>query len=109
MSEIHVLARGLRFPEGPVAMRDGSVVLVEIERQTVTRVAPDGTVSVVAHTGGGPNGLAVGPDGAFYVCNNGGFAWRTEMNMLRRVQLWEKHHTLAGGGPRSPKALAWHR
>ena len=64
-------------------MRDGSVVLVEIERQTITRVAPDGTVSVVAHTGGGPNGMAVGPDGAFYVCNNGGFAWRTEMNMLR--------------------------
>ena len=47
-------------------MRDGSVVLVEIARGTVTRVAGDGTVAVVAHTGGGPNGLAVGPDGAFY-------------------------------------------
>ena len=43
MSEIRVVATGLRFPEGPVAMRDGSVVLVEIERQTVTRVTPDGT------------------------------------------------------------------
>jgi len=83
MNDIRVVASGLRFPEGPVAMRDGSVVLVEIERQTVSRVAPDGTVTVMAHTGGGPNGLAVGPDGAFYVCNNGGFLWRTEMNMLR--------------------------
>ena len=64
-------------------MRDGSIVLVEIERQTVTRVRPDGSTEVIAHTGGGPNGLAVGPDGAFYVCNNGGFMWRTEMNMLR--------------------------
>lgn len=78
-----VLATGLRFPEGPVAMRDGSIVLVEIERQTVTRVRPDGRTEVVAHTGGGPNGLAVGPDGAFYVCNNGGFRWRLEMNLLR--------------------------
>ena len=59
-------------------MEDGSIVLVEIERQTVTRVAPDGRTEVIAHTGGGPNGLAVGPDGAFYVCNNGGFAWRLE-------------------------------
>ena len=83
MSGIRTVATGLRFPEGPVAMHDGSVVLVEIERQTVSRVAPDGTVTVVATTGGGPNGLAVGPDGAFYVCNNGGFLWRTEMNMLR--------------------------
>ena len=58
MSDIRVVASGLRFPEGPVAMRDGSVVLVEIERQTVSRVAPDGTVTVLAHTGGGPNGQA---------------------------------------------------
>ena len=35
---IRVIATGLRFPEGPVAMKDGSVLLVEIERQTVTRV-----------------------------------------------------------------------
>lgn len=83
MSEIRVIAKGLRFPEGPVAMPDGSIVLVEIERGTVTRVAPDGTTSVVAETGGGPNGLAIGPDGAFYVCNNGGFAWRTEQGYLR--------------------------
>src|SRR5580704_4341348 len=83
MSDMRVITTGLRFPEGPVALKDGSVALVEIERQTVSRVTPDGRIEVVAHTGGGPNGLAVGPDGAFYVCNNGGFAWRTEMNMLR--------------------------
>lgn len=83
MTEFRVLATGLRFPEGPVAMQDGSIVLVEIERQTITRIRPDGSAEVVAHTGGGPNGLAVGPDGAFYVCNNGGFQWRLEMNLLR--------------------------
>ena len=83
MSELRVLATGLRFPEGPVWMRDGSIVLVEIARGTVTRVAPDGTVSVVAAPGGGPNGLAAGPDGALYLCNNGGFTWVEEPGMLR--------------------------
>ena len=63
MGDIRVIATGLRFPEGPVAMKDGSIVLVEIERQTVTRVHRDGHTEIVAHTGGGPNGLAVGPDG----------------------------------------------
>jgi gluconolactonase len=83
MNEVRVVATGLSFPEGPVAMPDGSVALVEIERQTVSRVLSDGTVQVIARTGGGPNGLAVGPNGAFYVCNNGGFAWRLEMGLLR--------------------------
>src|SRR5690349_416925 len=69
------LASGLRFPEGPVAMPDGSVILVEIERQTLSRVTPDGKVHVVAKLGGGPNGAAMGPNGKIYVTNNGGFEW----------------------------------
>src|SRR4026209_1535534 len=68
----NVLARGLRFPEGPVAMPDGSIVLVEIERRTLSRVTPDGKVRVIAILGGGPNGAAIGPDGKIYVTNNGG-------------------------------------
>ena len=70
--EITELASGLRFPEGPVAMPDGSVLLVEIAAGRVVRVTPGGTVEVVAEPGGGPNGLAIGPDGAAYLCNNGG-------------------------------------
>ena len=72
---ITAMAHGLRFPEGPVAMPDGSVVLVEIERQTLSRVRPNGKVSVIADLSGGPNGAAIGPDGRCYVCNNGGFEW----------------------------------
>lgn len=56
---VRILAEGLKFPEGPVAMPDGSIVLVEIERETISRVDPDGTVSVLAQVGGGPNGLAL--------------------------------------------------
>jgi len=70
------VATGLRFPEGPVPLDDGSVLLVEIARGTLSRVAPDGTVSVVAECGGGPNGAALGPDGAVWITNNGGcFTW----------------------------------
>ncbi|WP_010164058.1 SMP-30/gluconolactonase/LRE family protein [Sphingomonas sp. PAMC 26617] len=69
------VAQGLRFPEGPVALPDGSVVLVEIAAGRISRVAPDGTVSTVAEPGGGPNGLALGPDGKLYCCNNGGFEY----------------------------------
>ncbi len=72
---LHVVAAGLQFPEGPVAMPDGSLLLVEIRRQTLTRIAPDGTVSMAAKVPGGPNGAALGPDGRVYICNNGGFRW----------------------------------
>jgi len=73
--ELELVTDGLEFPEGPVAMADGSVILVEIRRKTLTRVTPDGKATVIAELGGGPNGAAIGPDGAVYVTNNGGFNW----------------------------------
>src|SRR5262249_5599588 len=69
---IRQITAGLRFPEGPVAMPDGSVILVEIERRTLSRVTPDGKIHVIAALGGGPNGAAMGPGGKIYVTNNGG-------------------------------------
>lgn len=76
------LASGLRFPEGPIALSDGSVLVCEIEAGRLSRVSPDGTNEVVAETGGGPNGAAIGPDGAVYVCNNGGvFVWEERMGL----------------------------
>jgi gluconolactonase len=75
MSEVQILAEGLKFPEGPVVMPDGSIMVVELAGGVVTRVAQDGTKSVFANTGGGPNGLASGPDSALYLCNNGGNAY----------------------------------
>jgi len=75
MAEIREITSGLLFPEGPIAMPDGSILLVEIKRGTLSRVSPNGNISVVANTGGGPNGAALGPDGKVYICNNGGFEW----------------------------------
>lgn len=75
MTNCDLVTDGLRFPEGPVVMPDGSVVLVEIEAGRITRVHPDGAKQVLASPGGGPNGLAIGPDGKLYCCNNGGFGY----------------------------------
>jgi gluconolactonase len=74
--DIELVTDGLGFPEGPVAMADGSVILTDIKNAELVRVTPDGKKSVVAETGGGPNGAAIGPDGALWVANNGGsFVW----------------------------------
>ena len=78
-----VIASGLAFPEGPVAMADGSVLVVEIAAGRLTRVLPDGELQKVADIPGGPNGAAIGPDGHCYVCNNGGFSWRTDDGFTR--------------------------
>lgn len=82
MAEWTLLADGLGFPEGPLWCADGSVLVVEIERGTITRILPGGSKEVVIETGGGPNGLAMGPDGQLYLCQNGGCLWR-EWNGMR--------------------------
>ncbi|HEX8512374.1 MAG TPA: SMP-30/gluconolactonase/LRE family protein [Allosphingosinicella sp.] len=80
--EMELMAEGLEFPEGPVAMADGSVIVAEIKGRRITRVRPDGSKEVLAETGGGPNGLAVGPDGALWIADNGGaFSWHEEMGL----------------------------
>lgn len=82
--DFKIAAANLEFPEGPIAMRDGSVLLVEIGRATLTRISAQGDIDIVAHLGGGPNGAAIGPDGAVYICNNGGmtFARGTDGTMF---------------------------
>jgi gluconolactonase len=95
MTDPQVLAEGLQFPEGPIAMSDGSVLVVEMSRGTLSRVGTDGTVSVVADLGGGPNGAAIGPDGAVYLCNNGGYFTVSEIEGVGMIPTKAPDH--AGG------------
>src|SRR5258708_35920849 len=87
-------------------MPDGSVSLVEIARETRTRVMPDGKQHVVAKLGGGPNGAAMGPGGKIYVCNNGGFNWieRPDGRLFPGTQpAGYKSGSIPGGDPQSGK------
>jgi gluconolactonase len=79
MAELVEIASGLKFPEGPIAMPDGTVILVEMFGPRLTRVHPDGRKETIATIPGGPNGAAMGPNGEVYICNNG--ARFTEVDM----------------------------
>jgi gluconolactonase len=90
MADLSIITGELRFPEGPVALSDGSVVVGEIAAGRITRIAADGTKAMVAEPGGGPNGLAIGPDGKLYCANNGG------------AMTWIDHDGLLVPGPHDP-------
>jgi gluconolactonase len=86
-----LLAEGLEFPEGPIAMGGGIVVFTEIRGARLGRYA-DGHVETIARTGGGANGATLGPDAAFYVANNGGLSgspegvWFSDELIAGRIQ-----------------------
>ena len=72
---VREVARDLAFPEGPTPLADGAVLVSELAAGRITRVDPTGARDLVAAPGGGPNGLAVLPDGSLVVCQNGGSRW----------------------------------
>jgi gluconolactonase len=75
-TELRELASGLEFPEGPVALPDGDLAVCELRSGKVRRVpGGGGEPTDIADCGGSPNGAALGPDGALYVCNSGGWNW----------------------------------
>lgn len=89
---LETVATGLLLPEGPVAMKDGSLLFVEVGAGRLNRIDPAGRLACVADLGGGPNGAAIGPDGALYVCNNGGgFDCRLEEGRLRIALAPDRH------------------
>ncbi|MGI4795530.1 MAG: SMP-30/gluconolactonase/LRE family protein [Janthinobacterium lividum] len=77
------LATDLAFPEGPAILPDGTLACVEMAAGRVSRIRRDGGRMTLAETGGGPNGMAVEPDGHLYVCNNGGLRWMRDEAGLR--------------------------
>ncbi len=86
LQDVELVVDGLGFPEGPVAVSDGSVILVELERGTLSRVA-DGRIEVIAECGPSPNGAQFGPDGAIYLCNNGGRFPNHRTGRIQRVDV----------------------
>ena len=76
MENARIVATGILFPEGPVVLPDGGLAVCEVGTGDVKRVdLKTGDMTTIASLGGSANGAAIGPDGALYVCNSGGFAF----------------------------------
>lgn len=78
-------ATGLSRPEGPTFDLEGNLYVVEMGAGRIARIDAQGRVSVFAEDGGCPNGMALGPDGNFYVCNNGGPSGAREQPRIERI------------------------
>jgi gluconolactonase len=72
MHAIRTVTEDLACPDGPFELPDGDLAVVEICTGSATRIVRHGTNSVIAQTGGGPNGAALGPDGTICVAQSGG-------------------------------------
>lgn len=71
VKQVTLLASGFQFPEGPAIDREGNVYLVNVGNSIINKVAPDGTVSVFADTGGTNNqACTFDAEGNLYVCHN---------------------------------------
>ena len=87
--DVQVVCDSLDFPEGPVALADGSVIVCEMRSKLVTRVTPEGRREVLVETGGTPNGAAIAPDGALIICNSGGSAFAPESYRGGRIERYD--------------------
>ena len=96
--QFEIVAEGLRFPEGPVVCDDGSLLVCEVGAGRILRVRRGGSLETLAIVGGSPSGLAVGPDGALYCCNNGGFDWSSSPKVASRSRPLPDADPEAGGG-----------
>jgi gluconolactonase len=97
MPTVQEIATGLGFVEGPMVVPDGRVAVASMSHGCVYLIDDAGKTEAIP-TGGGPNGLALGPDGEIYVAQNGG-AWAAPSSTSPGVQVIRSRDVdyLAGG------------
>ena len=83
--DVTLLASDLGFPEGPVVMPDGAIVLCDGNTGELLRYA-DGQLSTFAVTGGSPWGAVLGSDGAIYVTQGGNVPGSGDLSAVPGVQ-----------------------
>lgn len=82
---VTLLASALGFPEGPVVMPDGAIVLCDGNTGELLRWS-DGSMSTFADTGGSPWGAVLGTDGAIYVTQGGNVPGSGDFSAVPGVQ-----------------------
>ncbi len=80
-----LLASGLGFPEGPVVMGDGRIVLCDGNTGELL-VYSGAAVSTYARTGGSPWGSVLGSDGAIYVTQGGDVPGSDDTSAVSGIQ-----------------------
>ena len=80
-----LLASGLGFPEGPVVMPDGSIVLCDGNVGQLLRWSK-GAMTTFAVTGGSPWGAVLGADGAIYVTQGGNVPASRDQSAIPGIQ-----------------------
>ena len=101
---MQTLAENLEFPEGPVVMADGSVVVVELRGGRITRIEPDGKLYFSCGDRGFPVETERGPiahphTGAVLRCNLDGSELEVYHTGLRNPQelVFDEHGNLFTG------------
>jgi gluconolactonase len=80
-----LLASNLGFPEGPVVMPDGAIVICDGNTGELLRFS-DGGFSTFAATGGSPWGAILGSDGAIYVTQGGNVPGSGDFSAVPGIQ-----------------------
>ena len=80
-----LLASNLGFPEGPVVMPDGSIVICDGNIGELLRWDGDSMATFVA-TGGSPWGAVLGSDGAVYVTQGGNVPGSPDQSAVAGIQ-----------------------
>ena len=108
-----LLASDLGFPEGPVVMPDGAIVLCDCNTGELLRWG-DGVMDRFARTGGSPWGAVLGSDGALYVAQGGDVPGSGEIGAVPGIQRVDPDggvellvSTLAGRSLAGPNDLAF--
>jgi gluconolactonase len=80
-----LLASGLGFPEGPVILGDGRIVLCDGNTGELLAYE-DGNISSYAGTGGSPWGTVLGSDGTIYVTQGGNVPGSGDLSAVSGIQ-----------------------
>jgi gluconolactonase len=108
-----LLASDLGFPEGPVVMPDGSIVICDGNTGELLRWA-NGAMARLSDTGGSPWGAILGSDGAIYLTQGGNVPGAPDQSAVPGIQrvradgtVEQLASTLAGYPLAGPNDLAF--